>query len=386
MPDKTPNKPKISLLIPNLAGGGAERVMVILANEFCKRAYPVDLVIVNSDDMHYASELSDKVNLVNLKKRRAMSAIFSIRRYLRSEKPSVLVTTLGHVTAAAAIALWLSGKIPTAFYPREDRAPQRYSLRTAYLFFLSLIIKWAYQRADGIISLSDDMAQQLKQHYKISTRVHTIYNPIYFDSILPKAQQAMHPSPPWGQDSKFILGVGRLTSQKDFATLIRSAAEANQRNETKLVILGDGPERKALLSLAKELDYQDSLYMPGFVENPFAFMNAADIFVLSSVLEGLPNALIQALACGTTCISTNCPTGPREVLQGGKYGSLVEIGDSSAIAQLINQYQDGKTRLTPPTSVLQKKYDASSIAESYLKALIPHRYYRTTEAIESVQS
>lgn len=363
-------KPKVALLIPNLTGGGAERVMVILANEFSNTHCDVDLVIVNDDDMHYSSELSGKVNLVNLHKKRAIGSISSIRRYLRAAKPDALITTLNHVTAAAALALSISGKLPTKFYPREDRAPKKYSIREPYMLFLSHIVKWAYNKADGIISLSDDMANQLRQHYRLRTPIHTIYNPVYFNDILTKAEEEIKPALPWDSGNKFVLGVGRLTTQKDFKTLIHAIAIVKTSHNINLVLLGDGPERESLITLATELNIQDSLYMPGFVDNPFAYMKFADIFVLSSILEGLPNALIQALVCGTTCIATNCPTGPREVLQDGQFGSLVDVGDYESIAQNIIDHLDGRKNKPPSITLLKEKYEANRIAKLYLQVIL----------------
>lgn len=361
---------KIALLVPNLAGGGAERVMVILANEFSHRISNVDLIIVNDEDMHYFSELSDKVNLINLKKRRLISAIFSIRRYLRSEKPEAMITTLKHVTAAAAIARLISGRVRTRLYPREDGTPQRFTIQTPYLYFLDLIVRQAYSSSPGIISLSHGMSDQIIKHYKTKAPIHTIYNPIYFADILAKADAPIKPCSHFDPSHDFVLAVGRLTPVKGFDVLLQAFALARAQHDIKLVILGEGPEEAALMELARELNIQDSLYMPGFVANPFAYMRAARAFVLSSVSEGLPNSLIQALVCGTPCVATNCPTGPKEVLGNGKFGTLVDVGDYRAMSSAIINIMNGEVEAKPTMHQLREKYDATKIAESYLKVVM----------------
>lgn len=361
---------KIALLIPNLTGGGAERVMVILANEFVKKNAVVDLIIMNSDDMNYASELSNDINLINLNTGRAVNSIFSIRRYLRRERPDALLTTLNHVSAAASIAMSISGDVPTKFFIREATLPRSVSLKKPYLYLLSHIVKWAYNKADGIIALSEDMALKIKEYRKPSVPIYTIYNPVLIDEIQTKAEQSISPALPWPSSAKFILGVGRLSKEKDFKTLIKAISVARQSTDVKLVLLGEGPMRGELESYAYSLDIIDSLYMPGFVENPFAYMRMCSSFVLSSYREGLPNALIQALICNAPCISTNCPTGPREILKNGAYGTLVNIGDHQKIADQIIKNIDSEFPGAPETSTLENIYGAEKIAERYLEAML----------------
>jgi len=367
---------KIALLIPNLAGGGAERVMVILANEFVNKNALVDLIIMNNRDMDYASELSSDINLINLNTGRAISSIFSIRRYLRKTQPDALLTTLNHVSAAAALAMSISGDIPTKFFIREATLPRSVPLNKPYLYLLSHLVKWAYNKAHGIIALSDDMALKIKEYRKPDTTIATIYNPVLIDDILTKAKKSISPAMPWSSNTKFVLGVGRLSKEKDFKTLIKAISVVRQSRDVKLVLLGEGPERTELESYATSLNMVDSLYMPGFVENPFAYMRVCSSFVLSSYREGLPNALIQALVCGTPCISTNCPTGPREILKNGAYGTLVNIGDHKKIADQIIKNLDSEFPGAPDTSTLKNIYGAEKIAEKYLEAI--HRNPRDT--------
>jgi len=345
-------------------------VMVILANEFREKITRLDLIIINDDNMDYASELSDKVNLINLNTGRAGKSILSIRKYLIEHQPDVLLTTLGHISCASAIALTISGNIPTKLFVREDLTPKKVSLKKPFLYGVSLLQKWAYKRATGIIALSKDMASDISRHYKLDTPIHTIYNPITTTEILEKSVNALEPTPPWPENTKFVLGVGRLAKQKDFKTLITAVAQARKTHDIKLVILGEGAERQNLESHALTLNISDSVFMPGFVENPFSFMHKSSVFVLSSKREGLPNVLIQALLCGTKCIATNCPTGPREILENGAYGKLVSIGDHEDITKGIVSCLTDDSVKTPAPEVIRSKYNSKSIAEQYLSVLL----------------
>src|SRR5690606_7355967 len=129
---------------------------------------------------------------------------------------------------------------------------------------------------------------------------------------------------PWAQagDSPIILGVGRLSAQKDFPTLLRAFSRVRTLRPARLAILGEGPARTELEELARQLDCEDDVLLPGFQNNPFSWMTSSRVFVLSSLWEGLPGALVQAMACGVPVISTDCNSGPAEILEGGKWGTL----------------------------------------------------------------
>ncbi len=362
-----PDNFKVALFIPTFAGGGAERVMISLANELTKYVSNVDLVIVNDSDMSIAAQLIPNVNLVNLNRRRAMLSILPFRQYLIHAKPNAVLTTLHHVSASATIAMAITNNLPTKLYIREDLAPSPIPSTKPFYYILRQIIKWAYNRADGIISLSDDMAEEIRKHLSTKGNIHTIYNPVDIDDILASAELPMTPTPPWDPKERYVLGIGRLEKQKNFETLIHAFALHRKRHNTKLIILGEGSERRSLERLIKQLDLADSVYMPGFVDNPFPFMKLAYKFVLSSKREGLPNALVQAIICGTQCISTDCPTGPREILDNGNLGTLVEIGDYAAIAHELNRSSLHRSTIELPK--LRQKYDIQRVTLKYLDVL-----------------
>ncbi len=199
-------------------------------------------------------------------------------------------------------------------------------------------------------------------------RIEVVRNPVLTPRLLELARQ---PAPhPWfnNPDIPVILGVGRLTVQKDFSTLIRAFARLRSTRPCRLIILGDGRQEAKLLALAKELEISDDLQLPGFSDNPYAYMVNAALFVLSSRWEGSPNVLTEAMALGTPVVSTNCPSGPDEILDGGRYGPLVPVGDWQALAQAMLQVLNH-----PPSSDslrdAVREYEVETSATHYLKIL-----------------
>jgi glycosyltransferase involved in cell wall biosynthesis len=198
-------------------------------------------------------------------------------------------------------------------------------------------------------------------------QIRVVPNPVVTSELFEMA--AVPIDHPWFVEGAppVILGIGRLTTQKDFGTLIRAFAEVRGQREARLMILGEGSERPALERLARELGVRDDVVLPGFVDNPFAFLKRAALFVLSSTYEGLPGVLIQALACGTPVVSTDCDSGPREILDGGRLGILVPVGDLDALANGIREALD-HPRTRTPADVLGRFTDAAAV-DAYLRVL-----------------
>jgi glycosyltransferase involved in cell wall biosynthesis len=194
----------------------------------------------------------------------------------------------------------------------------------------------SYPWAQGVIAVSEEAADDLARVLNVPRwQIHVIYNPTYDDALLERAKEPVEHAWFRSGEPPVILGVGRLTHQKDFATLLRAFARVRKEVVCRLVILGEGDERARLQALAEELGVRRDVDLPGFVENPYAYMARAAIFVLSSRYEGLPNVLIEALACGVPVVSTDCPSGPREILLDGDAGVLIPVGDHDKMAQEI---------------------------------------------------
>jgi glycosyltransferase involved in cell wall biosynthesis len=235
------------------------------------------------------------------------------------------------------------------------------------------LLRGAYLAADAIVTASIGVADRLAAHTGIPRdRITTVYNPVVAPDLLVKARGPV--DHPWFApgEPQVILGVGRLLPQKDFATLIRAFAGLRSRRPARLVILGAGleSERAALKTLATDLGIAHDVEIPGFAQNPFAYMSRAAVFVLSSRYEGLGNVLIEALACGTPVVSTDCPSGPREILEDGRFGPLVPVGDEVALARAIEEVLDDPS---PPERLRARaaRFSVERAADSYLELLLP---------------
>jgi len=231
---------------------------------------------------------------------------------------------------------------------------------------------WFYPWADGVVAVSKGVADDLAQVTKISRdRIQVIYNPIVTPEFREKTRAPLQH--PWFESGEppVILAVGRLTGQKDFVTLIEAFARVRRTQPARLLILGEGEERAVLEEKVKELGLEQDASLPGFVANPYPYMCRAKVFVLSSRWEGLPGVLIEALYCGAPLVATDCPSGPREVLAGGKHGQLVPVGNAGALAQGIHDALDGKIPRPPRES--WRPFDSETVVNQYIDLLLRTR-------------
>ena len=331
-------KPLICILLPDLRGGGAERVAVNLANAFVQRAHSVDMVLLCATG-EFLSDLDPKVNVVDLKFSRVRWAIIPLVRYLRSARPSTLLAFMWPLTILALWARTLS-RVATRVVVAEHttwstnfllrRRTVGWQVRTSMHHF--------FPKADGIVAVSLGAAEDLARFSGVDRNsISVIYNPVVGDA---ERQPDSPPDDPQGWcagSHRRVLAVGTLTGIKDYATLLNAFALLRQQVDARLLILGEGECRTALAAQAQALGIADSVFMPGFVQNPSHYYRHADLHVLSSTGEGLPTVIIEALAAGTPVVSTDCPSGPREILDGGKFGSLVPVGDAQALAEAMRE-------------------------------------------------
>ena len=361
------------LFLPSLSGGGAERVLTQLANEFFISGHEVHLVVASGRDCVYLSEVKPGVKLTLLGSNRTLHAIPKLAKLIYSHKPTVLLTSMGHAAVICKLALLLCGRSKTRFYIREAIAFE-YKLaqmnnNKSRLFHL--IIGWTYRRANGVIGTNKAMSLGLVDGYRLSKSVSTIPNPVIASDFKCSVQAPLEQPIPWNQKVRIVITAGRLCKQKDFDTLIRAFAKLCDQKDLRLIILGEGELRSDLESTIQELNISDRCWLPGFVCNPLPYFALADVFVLSSINEGLPNVLIQALATGTPCVSTDCPTGPADVLKNGKYGHLVPVGDEVQLATSIDKTLSGGRAALSPKIVegIYKRYDAKRVASEYLRTM-----------------
>ena len=332
---------RIAILIPDLRGGGAEKAVCNLLEELCRRGAPmeIDLVMVKAGGV-FLKDVPPSVRIVDLGRRRAVSAIFPLVGYLRKNRPSFLISHLSHINIIAAIAVRLAGTKTPLVMVEHGLLPADLSF-PGKEWWVRWGMKKYYPSAAAVVAVADYTARDLALQLGFPEgKVQRIYNPVVTAALKEQAKEIV--SHPWfgKKEAPVILGAGRLVGEKDFDTLIRAFAELRKKGPAKLVILGEGPLRDELAQTVSRLGIAEDVWMPGFVENPYAYMRTSDLFVLSSLREGLGNVLIEAMACGCPVVATDCPGGPREILQDGVFGILVPVGDAGAMAVAMRRVLD----------------------------------------------
>jgi glycosyltransferase involved in cell wall biosynthesis len=327
----------VGLFFSNFHGGGIQRVMLTLANSLLQQGLRVDLIVVEANGA-LITEIPEACHLFDLHAGHASWSLSKLVTYLKNEEPDVVLSSQTHLNVVAVIARNISGRkvrLLLSEHVTIDLAAQHpRNWKDRFSPFLASVF---YRQADEIILVSKETAK----HFITAThlpekKVKVIYNPIVSQKLID--QSRYYPDHAWFRllDTPVLLAAGRLTPQKDFGTLLRafSMVQAHMPS-AKLIILGEGEEQPQLEQLSKELGVQEGVQFPGFMINPFAYMSRAAVFVLSSRWEGFANVLVEAMACGTPVVSTDCPSGPSEILENGKYGRLVPVGDPAALAEAI---------------------------------------------------
>jgi glycosyltransferase involved in cell wall biosynthesis len=360
--------PRLAIFTANMDGGGAERAMAKLAGGMAGRGYEVDLVLSKAVG-HYLPEVSRDVRVVDLGAGRVLSSLPGLVRYLRSERPSAMLTSLAHVNV---VGLWARrvARVETTLVVNEQNTfslETRNSTRRRHRYLPRLTRRF-YPWADAIVAVSQGAADDLALTSGLAPeRIQVVHNPIVTPQLRRMVARPLGHA--WFEPGEppVVLAVGRLSPQKDFPTLIRAFGRIRERREARLLILGGGPERRRLESLTGDLGLDKDVALPGWVTNPYPYMRRAAAFVLSSRWEGLPSVLIEALYCGPPVIATDCPSGPVEILEGGRHGRLAPVGDVDAIAQGIEDALEGG--IARPTEASWRPYEQETVVDRYLDVL-----------------
>ncbi len=366
---------RLAIFLPALYGGGAERTMLNLAQGIAERGYTVDLVLAQAEGP-YLTEIPKSVRLVDLgqghiiDRNRTLTRLPALVRYLRQEQPDAMLSALNRANFAALWARRLVG-IPRRVVINEQNTLSQDALNAQFrlAWLLPYLAKYFYRWADSVVGVSQGVVDDLVHTVGVPKQlVKVIYNPAIMPGIREKAQSPL--DHPWFQPGEppVLLAVGRLTKQKDFTTLIKAFAVVRQSKFTRLLILGEGPERQMLEALIRQLDLGQDISLPGFVENPYAYMGRASVFVQSSLWEGLPTVLMEALYCGAPIVATDCPSGPREILKNGEIGRLVPVGNYIALAETLVTALDGK--VPRPSRENWQPYTLETIVEQYIDILL----------------
>jgi glycosyltransferase involved in cell wall biosynthesis len=325
---------RIAFFIPTMDGGGAERVVLNLLKGMLNKDLLLDLVVADALGP-YLQHIPKQVRVINLGVGRVLKAIIPLSEYLKKNRPSALISHLNHANIVAVLANKLS-RIKTSVILVEHDTLSSGKSDLIRAKFLPSLMKFIYPYADEIVGVSEAVSRDLEIQLKLSQgRVKTIYNPVVNLELMSQAKEPL--DHPWFAENSppVFLAIGRLTEKKDFFTLIKAFAQLREKIPARMIILGEGELRNELETLISKLNISHDILMPGFVENPYSYMSRAKVFVLSSLWEGLPTVLIEAMACGCQVVSTDCPSGPKEILDGGKYGALVPMLDISIMCKAM---------------------------------------------------
>jgi len=327
----------VAIYLHSMRGGGIPRVMTNLANAFVERGVCVDFVLGKAEGPHLKT-LSPDVHVVQFWKARALTTVPPLVRYLRRETPDVLFTGNTHLNILALVAHRLA-RVPTAVVISEhaEYFQQQASRRLripGIAWLIPKLMAWTYPWADRVVGVSDGVTSSLLEAFRLTPeKTCTIWNPVIGETLYKMAAEPnCHP---WldRTGAPVVLAVGRLTYQKNFPALLRAFANLRQSLDARLIILGEGEDRASIEKLIDELDLRQVVDMPGFVSNPYSFMRRASVFVLSSRWEGFGMVIVEAIASGAPVVSTDCPSGPREIIEQAGVGRLVPQENEVALAQ-----------------------------------------------------
>ena len=330
---------KICVVTPLFSIAGVPLAQLRFARALADKGYDVDLVIGHTSQNYQIPKVSG-FNVLDLGRGNVRSMFLPLVRYLRTTKPDVVFSAEDHLNAVvlfAAIAAGSKAKISgsSRVTPFDTYSNKPFTKR----WVLKHLVRAVMWRADVLTCVSKDMVEQYRKVFKSPPHV-CVYNIV--DDLHSRKRMEERVEHEWfsAKEGPVLVAAGRLAPWKGFADLIRAMKLIPPQRRARLMILGDGPLRDELQALIKELGLDDTVCLLGYVENPLKYFARADVFVLSSHVEGLPNVLVEAMMCGCTPVSTDCPTGPREVLQDGKYGYLVPIRDPIAMAASIEKALD----------------------------------------------
>ena len=349
----------IAIVLHDLRGGGAERAVLRLARGMTAAGRQVELVLVQGKGA-YLGEIPSGVRLKILGQPRVSRSVGALAAYFRRTRPRAVLSALTHMNVAAVAAARLS-RVPLRLVLSERNQISSKAREAAGTWqrMLYRAVPYFYRTADAIVAVSGGVAADLAEFGRFSEKnIRVIHNPVFDTDVETRARAPL--THPWFERKgpPIVLAAGRLHRQKGFDILLDAFAVARAEVDCRLVILGEGSERAALLAAAERLGLAYDIDMPGFSDNPFPLMRHAGAFVLSSRWEGFPNARVEAMACGAPVIATDCPSGPREILGGGRYGMLVPPENPQALGQALI----AALRARPDTRISETRAQSFSVA------------------------
>jgi|SRR5690625_1232023 len=362
-----------AIFLPSLRDGGVQRVLIQVARGLAKTGIRTTILVPNLEGpmLKQVPRDNEGVDIVSLGANTVSGAIVGLLNWLRSNRPQAALSGMKH----GNIALIMASKVvsPQTRIVVSEHTPLSASNQktrsTSKERLLLSLIPYFYNRSNAVVAVSHGIRDDLIHLGVDKPKVSVIPNPVVSPEIgvLAKARTGH----PWldVKDLPVLLGVGRLSAEKDFETLVRAFVELRSTVKARLIILGEGPQRQLLENLRDKLGVTDYVDFPGFVPNPYSYMAKANALAVTSRWEGFGNVIVESLAVGTPVVSTDCPHGPREILLDGQFGELVPIGNPSAVAQAIHKILLNKTYSPDELKQHSARYTLDRIIPDYIRTL-----------------
>lgn len=359
----------VALFIPSFAGGGAERANIELARALCASNLDVELITPKADGQLTPLADGSGARIVDLTTERVRHSVRALARHLRNRDIAALISSPNETVFYAHLARMLARKPEMRLVGVMHNSWSLHPSETDFRGRLALLaLKWVLGRIDLVVCVTQGVKEDLLATIDLDEDPVVIPNPVDITSIVRNSKEP--PGHPWLDGTgRIVLGVGRLAWQKDFTTLVKAfTSVTDEFPDAKLLLLGEGELRPVLEKLIVECGLSGQAQLLGFVNNPWSYMANSSVLAMSSRFEGLGLVLVEALACGTPVVATDCPGGPAEVLDNGRLGRLVPVGDANAMATALIE-----VLAAPPPPVdsneLEKAYSPKSVAKKYIDAI-----------------
>ena len=372
---------KLFILIPSLEKGGIERSMSRLSKGLLDRGWDVS-VISEKPSKESISYFDERVKLLSLGSsfiNQNSNIIFSIfknilyyfkiKKYIKKYSPDVLLA-VKNIPVSIFLKIILKNKfkliIREAVNPKYSSITQRSLLSR---IFVNNLKKLLYPNADNIIAISEGVKQSLVKNFNLdSSKIQTIYNPSADEKILSLAKEDIDRD--LISNRPLIVSIGRLTKQKDHITLLKAFNKIHSNIDCNLYIIGEGSERRNLEKFIKNNNIDDKVKLLGYQNNPWKFLSKSNLFVLPSIWEGFGNVIVESMLIGIPVISSDCPSGPREILNNGKSGKLFQVGDYNHLANIIEEIiSSDNSELINYAKLRSKDFTIEKITQEYQKVL-----------------
>lgn len=341
---------EVVFFLPSFESGGAEKVMMNVAKGIQNRGHGVQVLVLNNEGNLNPKEKMSTTELktVGFSGIKIPLYIYQINEYITENEPDIFISSMTHINVMCSVLFMIFNYNTKLILTEHNTLSEKRGLQSRLVKYFAKIF---YPAADSIVGVSQGVSNDLNRILKdMGNDIKTIHNPVLTEDIIEESQKSIDHR--WLNDDgvPVFLGAGRMVEQKDFPNLIKAFKLVNEEIDSKLIIIGRGNHELELENVVIEQGVQDDVDFPGFVDNPYAYMRQASVFVLSSAWEGLPTVLIEAMACGCPIVSTDCPSGPSEILDSGKYGRMVPVGDPQGLSDAMIKELNDPT----PSDTLQK--------------------------------